>query len=53
MIKSRRIRWSGHVARIVEKRNECRILMVKPEGKKPRARRRVGGRIILKWIIKK
>jgi hypothetical protein len=23
MIKSRRMRWAGHVARMVEKRNEC------------------------------
>jgi hypothetical protein len=26
MIKSRRMRWVGHVARIREKRNACRIL---------------------------
>jgi hypothetical protein len=33
MIKSRRIRWAGHVARILEKRNAFRILMGRPEGK--------------------
>jgi hypothetical protein len=33
MIKSRRMRWAGHVARMGEKRNTCRILMEKPEGK--------------------
>jgi hypothetical protein len=33
MIKSRRMRWAGHVARMEETRNECRILMGKPEGK--------------------
>jgi hypothetical protein len=33
MIKSRRMRWAGHVARMGVKMNACRILMVKPEGK--------------------
>jgi hypothetical protein len=27
MIKSRRMRWAGHVARKEEKRNTCRILV--------------------------
>jgi hypothetical protein len=42
MIKSRRMRWAGHVARIVEKRNPHRILVGKPKGKRPlrRPRRR-------------
>jgi hypothetical protein len=35
MIKSRRIRWASHVARMGEKRNACRILVGKPEGKRP------------------
>jgi hypothetical protein len=34
-IKSRRMRWAGHVARIGEERNVYRILMGKPEGKRP------------------
>jgi hypothetical protein len=33
MIKSRRMRWVGHVARVGEKRNAYRILVGKPEGK--------------------
>jgi hypothetical protein len=33
MIKSRRMRWAGHVARIGEKRNAYRILVGKPEGR--------------------
>jgi hypothetical protein len=43
MIKSRRMRWAGHVARMGEKRNACRILVRKPEGKRPlgRLRRRL------------
>jgi hypothetical protein len=40
MIKSRRMRWAGHVARIGEKRNACRILVGKPEGKRPLGRPR-------------
>jgi hypothetical protein len=38
MIKSRRIRWAGHVARTGEKRNAYRILVGKPEGKRPLGR---------------
>jgi hypothetical protein len=34
MIKSRRMRWAGHVARLVKK-NAYRILVGKPEGKRP------------------
>jgi hypothetical protein len=42
IIKSRRMRWAGHVARIGEKRNAYRLLVGKPEGKRPleRPRRR-------------
>jgi hypothetical protein len=35
MIKSRRKRWAGHVARMGEKVNTYRILVGKPEGKRP------------------
>jgi hypothetical protein len=35
MIKSRRMRWAGHVARMERKKNACRILIRKPEGKRP------------------
>jgi hypothetical protein len=31
IIKSRRMRWAGHVARLGEKRNAYRILVGKPE----------------------
>jgi hypothetical protein len=40
MIKSRRMRWVGHVAQMGEKRNTYRILVGKPEGKRPLGRRR-------------
>jgi hypothetical protein len=35
MIKSRRMRWAGNVAKMGEKRNAYRILVGKPEGKRP------------------
>jgi hypothetical protein len=35
MIKSRRMRWAEHVARTGEKRNAYKILVRKPEGKRP------------------
>jgi hypothetical protein len=40
MIKSRRMIWAGHVARMEEKRNAFRILVGKPEGKRPLGRPR-------------
>jgi hypothetical protein len=35
IIKSRRMRWAGHVARMGEKRNVYRILVSKPKEKRP------------------
>ena len=32
-LKSRRLRWAGHVARMEQSRNAYRILVGKPEGK--------------------
>jgi hypothetical protein len=46
MIKSRRMRWAGHVARIGEKRNAYRILVGKPERKRPLGRPRY------RWVDK-
>jgi hypothetical protein len=40
MINSRRMRWTGHVARMGEKRNAYGILVGKPEGKRPLGRPR-------------
>jgi hypothetical protein len=40
MIKSRRMRWTGNVARMGEKRNAYRILVGKSEGKRPLERSR-------------
>jgi hypothetical protein len=41
IIKSRRMRWMGHVARMGEKRNAYRILMGNPEVKRPLRRPRL------------
>jgi hypothetical protein len=38
VIKSRRMRWAGHVARMGEGRGVCRVLVGKPEGKRPLGR---------------
>ena len=42
VVKSRRMRWAGHVARMGEGRGVHRVLVGKPEGKRPlrRPRRR-------------
>jgi hypothetical protein len=40
IIKSRRMRWAGHVARMGKKRNSYRLLVGKPEGKRPLGRPR-------------
>jgi hypothetical protein len=40
IIKLRRMRWAGHVARMGEKRNAYRLLMRKPEGRRPLGRPR-------------
>jgi hypothetical protein len=40
IIKSRRMRWTGHVASMGEKRNAYRLLVGKPEGKRLLGRQR-------------
>ena len=42
VIKSRRMRWAGHVAGMGEERGTYKVLVGKPEGKRPlgRSRRR-------------
>jgi hypothetical protein len=40
MIKERRMRLAGHVARMGEKRNAYRLLVGKPEGRRPLGRTR-------------
>ena len=42
VIKSRRMRWAGHVARMGEERGVYKFLVGKPEGKRPLGRPRRG-----------
>jgi hypothetical protein len=51
VIKSRRLRWAGHVARMGEGKGVYRILFGKPEGKRLLGRPRSSGRIILRWTL--
>ena len=37
-LKSRRLRWAGHVARMEQSRNVYRVLVGKPEGRRPLGR---------------
>jgi len=41
VVKSRRMRWAGHVARMRERRSVYRVLVGKPEGKRPLGRPRL------------
>jgi hypothetical protein len=38
VIKSRKMRWTGHLARLGEERGVYRVLVGKPEGKRPLGR---------------
>jgi len=40
VIKTRSMRWAGHVARLGDRRGVNRVLVGKPEGKRPRGRPR-------------
>jgi len=42
VIKSRRMRWAGHVARMGMRRDVYRVFVGKPEGKRPLRRLRLG-----------
>jgi len=50
--KSRKMRWEGHVARMGERRGVYRVLVGKPEGKRPLGRIVVDGRILIRWIFR-
>jgi hypothetical protein len=56
VIKSRRMRWAGHVARMVEEGGEGRGIFIgfwlgNPKGRDHLEDLGVGGRIILRWIL--
>jgi hypothetical protein len=53
LLKSRRMRWAGHVARTGEGWDVHRVLVGKPEGTRPLGDPDLDGRIILRWIFKK
>jgi hypothetical protein len=53
VVKSRRMRWAGHVARMGYVRGVHRLLMEKPVGKRPLGKPRQKWRIILRWIFRK
>jgi len=52
VVKSRRKRWAEHVARMREGRGVHRVLVGKPEGKRPLGDLNVDGRIILRCIFR-
>ena len=53
VIKSRRMRWTGHVARMGEERGVYRVLVGKPEGKSHWGDLGVDGCIILGWFSRR
>jgi len=53
VIKSRRKRWAGHVARMDEERGVYRVLVGKPEGRSHWGDLCVDGWIILGWISRR
>jgi hypothetical protein len=53
MIKSRRMRWAGHVARMGEKRNHIEYWWVSQKERDHWEAQEVGGWTILKWILER
>jgi hypothetical protein len=53
VVKSRRMRWVGHVVRMGEERGVHRVLVGKAEGKRPMGAPDIDGRRILRWIFRK
>ena len=53
VVKSRRMRWAGHVVRMGEGRGVHRVLVGKPEGKNHWGDPDADVRIILRWIFRK
>jgi hypothetical protein len=52
VIKSKGMRWAGHLARMVERRGVYRVLVGKSEGKRPLGRPRRRWTITLRWIFR-
>ena len=53
VIKSRRLRWAGHVAKMEEGRSAFKFLTGIPTGKRPLGRPRRRWRKTLEWTLKK
>jgi hypothetical protein len=53
VIKSRRMKWAGHVACMGEMRNTSKILLENLKGKHHSEDLGVDGKIILQWILGK
>ena len=53
MIKARRMRWVGHVAHMRESGDAYRVLVGKPEGKRPLGRPRIGWEDNIKMDLQK
>jgi len=53
VIKSRIMRWAGHVARMGERSGVYSVLVRKPEGRRPLGDPGIDGRIILRLIFEK
>ena len=52
VVKSRRMRWAGHVVRMGERRSVHRVLVGKPEGKNPLGRPRRRGEDNIKMDLR-
>jgi hypothetical protein len=53
VIKSRRMRCAGHVARLREGKGACMVLVGQPEGRDRWGDPGLDERIILEWIFRK
>jgi hypothetical protein len=53
IIKSRIMRWAGHVARIGDRRVSYRVLVGRPKGNRPLGKPRHRRKDNIKWIFKK
>ena len=53
LLTFRSMRWAGHVARVGEVRGVHRVLLRKPEGKRPLGRPRHRWEDNLRWIFRK
>jgi hypothetical protein len=51
VIKSRRMKWAGHVARMGERRGVCMVSMGKPEGRRTLGKPRYRWESIIKMYL--